>query len=97
MVKVYLLLGLSFSIEACCSNSEKNKQDLDKLTKKNVLATLSKVNDKWQTEHKVIHQKAFWRNATYHIGNLAAHQLTKIEQSLNHTIKWAENNQWSGA
>lgn len=65
--------------------------------KSNVTKTILKVNDKWQENHDVNKQKPFWHQSTYHIGNLEAYKVTKKEEYLNYTTKWAENNKWSGA
>lgn len=96
-VKMYLIFGLVFILLSCPSSNQKRPEGAKSLLKEDVLETLSEVNDKWQAEHDVAGQNAFWHNATYHIGNLAAWQVTKKEQYLNYTLKWADNNQWSGA
>lgn len=66
-------------------------------SKEPVIQILTLVNDKWQAEHEVTDQNAFWHNSAYHIGNLAAYKLTGKKQYLEYSEQWAENNNWSGA
>ena len=89
----YLLIGLFFVLSLCSSSRKKPHP----FTKKEVIEAVTKVNDKWQSQHVVNEQNAFWHNSTYHIGNLAAYALTKNKQYLDYTVAWAQNNQWKGA
>ncbi len=61
-----------------------------------IMTTIRKVNDYWQSAHPE-HGDAFWNRATYHIGNMAAYELTGEEQYLNYSSAWAEKNEWKGA
>ncbi|MFO7657724.1 MAG: glycoside hydrolase family 88 protein [Bacteroidales bacterium] len=92
--KAVLALGLIIALGECSSSPKRNN---DLPSKENVLEILSRVNNKWQAEHDVMKQSPFWHPATYHIGNLAAYQLTKNENYLDYTLSWAENNLWAGA
>lgn len=94
--KLNLILVLTIVLGAC-STHKKQQDKTSVLSKKDVLTSITKVNDKWQSEHDVMSQNAFWHPATYHIGNLAAYQATKNDQYLDYTKKWAENNEWKGA
>lgn len=95
-LKFIIAILLAYSFGACTITSKtKNSSNLQ--LKNDVLETISKVNNKWQAEHDVMRQRAFWHPATYHIGNLAAYQITQNDQYLNYTTKWAEKNQWKGA
>lgn len=55
-----------------------------------------KVNDCWQAEHPT-HGRAFWDNAAYHTGNIAAYNITGDEKYLQYSTDWAVRNQWQGA
>ncbi len=93
MRKIGLCVFLGLVIISC--TSVKNKQG--DFTKENVLESISKVNTKWQNEHDVTKQNAFWHNSAYHIGNLEVYKLNSNEKYLNYTLNWAENNEWKGA
>ena len=53
------------------------------------------VNDHWQQEHPNP-GRAFWDNAAYHTGNMAAYQITGKQEYLDYSMNWAELNQWMG-
>lgn len=55
-----------------------------------------KVNDNWQRQHPS-HGRAFWDNAAYHTGNMAAYAVTAYQPYLNFSEAWAEKNKWKGA
>ena len=61
-----------------------------------VKAIITKVNDKWQTEHSP-ETNAFWDNAAYHTGNMEASMLTGNNVWLDYSQRWAEHNDWKGA
>lgn len=92
-----LILLFGILLIGCQSPPKKDKKLKQTTSKDDILKILTKVNDKWQAEHDVANQNAFWHPAAYHIGNVYAYQLTQDKQQLNYTIQWAENNQWSGA
>ena len=72
---------------------KKYKVNSDILAKKDVLESISRVNDKWQADHNVLIQNAFWHSSTYHIGNTAAYKLTENTNYLDYILKWAVNNE----
>ncbi len=55
-----------------------------------------KVNDYWQSRHPEP-GNAFWDQAAYHTGNMAAWQVTGIKRYLDYSEAWAEKNHWKGA
>ena len=68
----------------------------DELKKKDVEALIVKVNDYWQTQNPT-HGRAFWDNAAYHTGNIAAYKITGKKAYLDYSTAWAERNEWKGA
>ncbi|MBN2275994.1 MAG: glycoside hydrolase family 88 protein [Bacteroidales bacterium] len=93
-LKVAFALGLVIAVGACSTQS---KRGGNLPSKEEVIDILSKVNDKWQAENDVLKQRPFWHSAAYHIGNLAAYEITRKKNYLDYTTTWAENNQWAGA
>ena len=65
-------------------------------SKEEVSSIIVKVNDYWQSTHHE-HGRAFWDNAAYHTGNMAAYEITQKEQYKNYSEDWAKKNQWKGA
>jgi len=65
-------------------------------TSKSVVKIITKVNDYWQYHHPK-HGKAFWDNAAYHTGNIAAYEVTGNQKYFDFSYAWAERNQWKGA
>ena len=61
-----------------------------------VINTIHKVNNYWQTNHPE-HGRSFWDNAAYHTGNMEAYFLTKQPEYLEYSKAWAEYNEWKGA
>lgn len=61
-----------------------------------VINTIHKVNNYWQTNHPE-HGRSFWDNAAYHTGNMEAYFLTKQPEYLEYSKAWAEHNEWKGA
>lgn len=65
------------------------------------VAALRKANDYWQkicpynTWTSGIHP-AFWARAAYHTGNIEAYKLLGDETYLQHSIDWANYNEWMG-
>ena len=65
-------------------------------SKEDVENYIIKVNDHWQSNHSR-HGRAFWDNAVYHTGNIAAYNITLIDRYLKFSNDWATRNQWKGA
>lgn len=65
-------------------------------TKQDVLTTIEKVNDYWQS-HNSAKCRGFWDNAAYFTGNQAVYDLTGNQRYLDYAIEWAEYNHWEGA
>ncbi|MBN2163115.1 MAG: glycoside hydrolase family 88 protein [Pontiellaceae bacterium] len=61
-----------------------------------VRTIISRVNDHWQEEHKDP-GRAFWDNAAYHTGNMAAFEITGKQDYLKYSKRWADRNDWMGA
>ena len=79
----------------CCGATQKNFL-YKKPTQKKVLSVIDKVNDYWQSTHPNPGW-AFWDEAAYHTGNMAAYRVTKKDAYKNYSEKWAEKNKWMGA
>jgi rhamnogalacturonyl hydrolase YesR len=61
-----------------------------------VLAVICRANDYWQDSHRDPGW-AFWDNAAYHTGNMAAYFVTGKEEYLDYSMNWAKLNNWMGA
>ena len=61
-----------------------------------VEAIIEKVNDTWQATHPQ-HERAFWDNAVYHTGNMAAYALLQKRAWAEYSEVWAKHNLWQGA
>lgn len=70
-------------------------------------AAIVKVNDSWQSRHESA-QTAFWHQAVYHVGNLAAWQAfmrgcsntenaVAADRWFGYSHAWASHNHWQGA
>ena len=86
-----IALAIILLTGSCTAPSETSTEELSTIDYINL------VNDKWQAEHDVAEQSAFWHPAAYHIGNLAAYQVTQNQEYLDYTLAWAEQHDWSGA
>lgn len=64
--------------------------------KSEIFDIITKVNNHWQQSHPNP-GNAFWDNAAYHTGNMAAYFITKNEDFRAYSEKWAEQNKWMGA
>ena len=65
-------------------------------TSGDVEAIIEKVNDTWQAAHPQ-HERAFWDNAVYHTGNMAAYALLQKQAWADYSEAWAKHNLWQGA
>ncbi|GAB1415741.1 glycoside hydrolase family 88 protein [Paludibacter sp.] len=83
-----------FAICLFVFNSCAHKTSLPR--KSEVIQQIHKANTFWQTNYspKV---NAFWDNAAYHTGNMAAYRLLKDSAYLKYSIDWANHNEWKGA
>ncbi|MDR0574348.1 MAG: family 43 glycosylhydrolase [Tannerella sp.] len=61
-----------------------------------VMRLISEVNDRRQTSHPEP-DNAFWHNAAYHTGNMAAYEVTGEERYRAYSERWADHNLWQGA
>ncbi|MDR2129640.1 MAG: DUF2264 domain-containing protein [Odoribacteraceae bacterium] len=61
-----------------------------------VATIIEKVNDYWQQTHPQP-GNAFWHQAAYHTGNIAAYLATGREEYRRYSEQWAEANEWKGA
>ena len=65
-------------------------------TKQEVMASIEKVNDYWQS-HNSAKCRGFWDNAAYFTGNQEVYNLTGKKAYLDYALQWAEYNHWKGA
>ena len=68
----------------------------DVLNRDDVLDILNTVNETWQTRN-ASHGDYFWNRAVYHIGNMAAYDVTGNQQYLDFSTTWAKKSNWWGA
>ena len=64
--------------------------------KSEIIEIINLVNNNWQQTHPDP-GNPFWDNAAYHTGNIQAYFVTKNEDFLKYSEKWAEQNKWMGA
>lgn len=79
-----------------CKSGNVNQESGIKESKKEVIAIIDKVNDRWQTTHQEP-GNAFWHVSAYHTGNMEAYKVTQNQKYLDYSLAWAEKNQWMGA
>ena len=65
-------------------------------TKAGVFHILNTVNQTWQTKNPN-HGDYFWNRAVYHIGNMAAYEVTGDGVYRDFSTAWATKNNWWGA
>jgi hypothetical protein len=70
--------------------------DKQNTKKEQAIATIRRVNDRWQATHPQ-HGNSFWHTAAYHTGNMAAYEATGDRHYLRYSEAWAETNGWKGA
>lgn len=87
-----ILLGAALLAQ----NAEAKKKPANQEQVDQTVAMIEKVNDYWQSTRST-ECRAFWDNAAYYTGNMAAYDLTKKQEYLDYSIKWAEHNKWMGA
>ncbi len=91
---VFIIAAASLVFGACLI--QKSSQKGITASKADVLETINKVNNYWQSNHPDP-GNAFWDNAAYHTGNMEAYFVTKNEAFRKYSEAWAEKNQWMGA
>ena len=79
-----------------CKSGNVNQESGIKESKKEVIAIIDKVNDRWQTTHQEP-GNAFWHVSAYHTGNMEAYKVTQNKKYFDYSMAWAEKNQWMGA
>ena len=96
--KLYLLLPFFFIYASCIGNANKiNESTPDNtMTETEVVELIKKVNNHWQSTHPG-HENSFWHRAAYHTGNMAAYEITGIEEYKAYSKAWSEKNEWKGA
>ncbi len=65
-------------------------------TSQQVLKTIEKVNDYWQSNNSP-YCRAFWDNAAYFTGNMEVYRLTGKARYYDYSDKWCRHNNWKGA
>ena len=93
MKKLYVTLFSALFLGGAICASCTDKKDA---SAEEVINTIHKVNNYWQTNHPE-HGRSFWDNAAYHTGNMEAYFLTKQPEYLEYSKAWAEYNEWKGA
>ena len=93
MKKLYATLFSALFLGGAICASCTDKKDA---SAEEVINTIHKVNNYWQTNHPE-HGRSFWDNAAYHTGNMEAYFLTKQPEYLEYSKAWAEHNEWKGA
>lgn len=92
MKKLYVTLFSALFLGGAICASCTDKKDA---SAEEVINTIHKVNNYWQTNHPE-HGRSFWDNAAYHTGNMEAYFLTKQPEYLEYSKAWAEHNEWKG-
>lgn len=96
MKTISFLLFLLFITSCAGINSTKNSVEHDSISKQQVIDIIKNVNSYWQANNSE-HGNAFWHIAAYHTGNMAAYDVTGIEDYRKFSEAWAEKNEWKGA
>ena len=86
-MRKYLFYAVIVLFLSSCSSLPKRSE---------VISLMEKANNYWQS-HNNPENRAFWDNAAYHTGNLAAWEVTKNDEWLAYTKRWAEHNHYRGA
>lgn len=81
---------LSMNLNAC-STAGKGLPEPEEIRE-----IILRVNDHWQSTHRKP-GNAFWHNAVYQTGNMAAYRVTGVDRYLEYSLAWAERNRWKGA
>ncbi|KAF2516957.1 glycoside hydrolase family 88 protein [Flavobacterium zhairuonense] len=87
--------AVSLLAVGCKSTGVKQESGI-KESKKEVIAIIDKVNNRWQSTHSEP-GNSFWHVSAYHTGNMEAYKVTKNKKYLDYSMAWAEKNQWMGA
>lgn len=87
----------SFKITVICISVLLNASQLIAAKNaQNTIDIINKANNYWQSNNPT-NVRAFWDNAAYHTGNMAAYHLTKNESFRAYSEAWANHNLWMGA
>jgi rhamnogalacturonyl hydrolase YesR len=89
-----LILIIPYMLVPALISCSSNEEGLP--SQKEVREIIIRVNDNWQSVHPE-HGNAFWHQAAYHTGNMAAYQVTGLDRYLDYSMEWAEKNEWKGA
>ncbi|AWK07511.1 family 88 glycosyl hydrolase [Flavobacterium crocinum] len=89
------IASLSLATIGCKTGNVKQENGI-KESKKEVIAIIDKVNNRWQSTHPES-GNAFWHVSAYHTGNMEAYKVTQNKKYLDYSMAWAEKNQWMGA
>nr|WP_297163911.1 glycoside hydrolase family 88 protein [uncultured Dysgonomonas sp.] len=93
---LFLIPLFTFSYIGCSNNKTATRSESNLPTRTEVVEIIQKVNGNWQASHPN-HENSFWHRAAYHTGNMAAYEVTKIEDYKAYSKAWAEHNLWMGA
>ncbi|QIK59151.1 glycoside hydrolase family 88 protein [Dysgonomonas sp. HDW5A] len=93
---LFLIPLFTFSYIGCSNNKTATRSESNLPARTEVIEIIQKVNGNWQASHPN-HENSFWHRAAYHTGNMAAYEVTKIENYKAYSEAWAEHNLWMGA
>lgn len=94
-ILLFLIPLIGFSYMGCASKTNQQPES-GFPSKAEVIEIIKKVNGNWQATHPN-HENSFWHRAAYHTGNMAAYEVTNIDDYKAYSEAWAEHNLWMGA
>lgn len=104
-MQLFLLLAIIFFLPSCIKNNEADGNPYTQAplgddntpppSTTEVIGIIRSVNDYWQSTNG--YGDASWSQAVYHIGNMAAYDVTGEEKYKSYSSEWAEMNHWEGA
>lgn len=93
---IFIVLTAVSALAVGCKSSAVKQKTTIKESKKEVVAIIDKVNNRWQSTHQEP-GNSFWHVSAYHTGNMEAYKVTKNKKYLDYSMVWADKNQWMGA
>ncbi|MEN2413093.1 glycoside hydrolase family 88/105 protein [Flavobacterium mesophilum] len=93
---IFIAISAVSLLAVSCKSTSASTTSAIKQSKKEVIAIIDQVNNRWQTSHPEP-GNSFWHVSAYHTGNMEAYKVTKNKKYLDYSMAWAEKNQWMGA
>jgi len=93
---IFIAISAVSLLAVSCKSTSASTTSAIKQSKKEVVAIIDQVNNRWQTSHPEP-GNSFWHVSAYHTGNMEAYKVTKNKKYLEYSMAWAEKNQWMGA